>query len=145
MQSEKKLSDFYHFDIAGANNVKRAGNQYGLLKKNECFQTSQLTCVTCHSPHKNEEGNLRLFSQKCMTCHNEAHGIFCKINPAPKTINANCIDCHMPEQASKSIVLQLENNKIPTAQFLRTHDIAIYPEATKEFIKNEKRNQAGLN
>ena len=43
----------------------------------------------------------------------------------------------MPEQPSKAIVLQLENNKIPTAQLLRTHDIAIYPAATKEFLKNE--------
>jgi len=145
-QSGKKLSDFYQFDTVGANNlIDVHGNQYGLLKKSKCFQTSQLTCVTCHSPHKNEEGNLQLFSQKCMTCHNEAHSTFCKINPAPKTINANCIDCHMPEQASRSIVLQLENNKIPTAQLLRTHDIAIYPAATKEFIKNEKRKQARLN
>ena len=143
-QSGDRLSEFYQFDTLGTNNlIDVHGNQYGLLKKSKCFQTSQLTCITCHSPHKNEEGNLRLFSQKCMTCHNEEHGTFCKIDPVPKSISANCIDCHMPEQPSKAIVLQLENNKIPTAQLLRTHDIAIYPAATKEFLKNEKRKESG--
>ena len=80
-----------------------------------------------------------------MTCHNEAHGNFAKSIRRLKPSMPIALNCPMPGQASKSIVLQLENNKIPTAQFLRTHDIAIYPEATKEFIKNEKRKQAGLN
>ena len=138
-QSGDKLSDYFEFDTSGTNNlIDVHGNQYGLLKKSKCFNTSQMTCLTCHSPHNNEEGNLTLFSQRCMSCHNVEHGTFCKINPAPKNINSNCIDCHMPKLPSKAIVLQLENNKTPTAQLLRTHDIALYPEATKEFLKIEQ-------
>lgn len=139
-KSGDKLSDYFKFDTSGSNNlIDVHGNQYGLLKKSKCFRTSQMTCLTCHSPHNNEEGNLKLFSQKCMTCHNEQHGTFCKINPVPQNINSNCIDCHMPKLPSKAIVLQLENNKTPTAQLLRTHDIAIYPDATKEFLKIEQK------
>ncbi|MEO6838361.1 MAG: multiheme c-type cytochrome [Ginsengibacter sp.] len=137
--SGDKLQDYFRIDTSANNNsIDVHGNQYGLLSKSKCFRNSAtLTCVSCHNPHDNESGNLALFSQKCMTCHNEEHGTFCKINPAPKNITLNCIDCHMPKQVSKSIVLQLQSQKVPTAQLLRTHFIAIYPEATKDFMKNQ--------
>jgi hypothetical protein len=50
--------------------------------------------------------------------------------------SSNCIDCDMPQQISKSIVLQLQDRKIPTAQLLRTHLITVYPDATKKFLSN---------
>lgn len=133
------LQNYFKMDTSAAsNNIDVHGNQYGLLSKSKCFrQSAILTCLSCHSPHENQRGNIALLSQRCMSCHNTAHGTFCKVNPAPKNITSNCIDCHMPKQVSKSIVLQLQDRKVPTAQLLRTHFIAIYPEATKEFIKNQ--------
>lgn len=138
--SGDKLEDYFRIDTsASSNSIDVHGNQYGLLSKSKCFrQSATLTCLSCHSPHENQRDDIALYSQKCMSCHNTEHGTFCKINPAPKNITSNCIDCHMPKQLSKSIVLQLQNQKVPTAQLLRTHFIAIYPEATKEFIKNQQ-------
>jgi nitrate/TMAO reductase-like tetraheme cytochrome c subunit len=140
--SGDKLSDYFKIDTTGSGNtIDVHGNQYGLLSKSKCFTTTAMTCLSCHNPHENQRDNIALFSQKCISCHNEAHGTFCKINPAPKNINSNCIDCHMPKQYSKAIVLQLEDKKTPTAQLLRTHNIAIYPDATKEFLKKENDNR----
>jgi hypothetical protein len=105
------------------------GNQYGLLRASKCFRVSgTLTCVTCHNTHTNERGNIAAFSQRCAGCHNSAHGKVCgmtgSIGPA---ITSNCIDCHMPLQASRSITLLLPGNTTPTAALIRSHRIAIYP------------------
>jgi hypothetical protein len=72
-----------------------------------------------------------------MTCHNSQHGDICKMTGKIANIGSNCIDCHMPEQTSKSIVLQLQNKNIPTAQLLRTHFITVYPDATKKFLSKQ--------
>lgn len=136
--SGDKLKDYFIVDTSAANaSIDVHGNQLGLLKKSKCFKMSSLTCVTCHDSHKNERGNLTLYSQRCMTCHNEQHGTFCKVKADKATISSNCIDCHMPNEISKSIVLQLQDKKIPTAQLLRTHFITVYPDATKKFLLNK--------
>jgi nitrate/TMAO reductase-like tetraheme cytochrome c subunit len=116
------------------------GNQYGLLRASQCFiKSNTMTCNTCHSPHTNERGNLATFSQRCMTCHNTGHD-----NTAPTThamactektlqralLARNCIDCHMPLQASRSITELLPGDKTPTAALIRSHYISIYPPAT---------------
>jgi mono/diheme cytochrome c family protein len=113
------------------------GNQYGLLQASQCFiKSNSLTCHSCHSPHEKERGNLALFSQRCMGCHSEANGNFCKINPAhAPSMKVNCIDCHMPNQQSKAIVLYSNNSTDPKAALLRTHFISIYRDEAKKFMK----------
>lgn len=115
------------------------GNQYGLLAASQCFiKSNNLTCNSCHSPHEKERGNLALFSQRCMGCHSEAKGNFCKINPAhAPNMKVNCIDCHMPNQQSKAIVLYSNNSTDPKAALLRTHFISIYKDESKKFMKGD--------
>jgi hypothetical protein len=108
-----------------ANAIDVHGNQYGLLAVSKCFQGSQMTCLTCHDPHKNEEGMLAAFSAKCMNCHkNPQH--------KEKYTTSNCIDCHMPEQTSKAIMVLLQGESVPTPASMRTHYITVYPEQTKK-------------
>ena len=136
-----KLQDYFIIDEMGhTSNLDVHGNQYSLLAESKCFRTSTtMTCVTCHNAHDNERGNVALFSQRCMTCHNKEHGTFCKIDTKMiSSISANCIDCHMPQMASKKIVSQLSDGKGFSAELLRTHLIAIYPEATKKFLLANK-------
>jgi hypothetical protein len=135
--SGDKLSDYFKIDTLANGSIDVHGNQYGLLSKSKCFRTSSMTCITCHSAHNDERGNLALYSQKCMTCHNDQQHTFCTIKADKNTISANCIDCHMPKQVSKSIVLELPDKKISTAQLLRTHFIKVYPDATKSFFANK--------
>ena len=136
-QSGNRLKDDFIVDTINNGSIDVHGNQYGLLAKSKCFQLSGMTCLSCHSPHDDERRNLALYSQRCMTCHNSQHSEICKMTGKIANISSNCIDCHMPEQTSKSIVLQLQNRNIPTAQLLRTHFITVYPDATKKFLSKQ--------
>jgi hypothetical protein len=140
-QPGDKLADYFAIDTAAAKNVADLdvhGNQYGKLASSKCFQNSQMTCLSCHSSHQNETGEKAVFSQRCMTCHNEQHGTFCKAkDKVGKAITANCIDCHMPEEKSRSIMVLLQGENIPTAATMRSHFISVYPDATKNFLKKK--------
>jgi len=56
-------------------------------------------------------------------------------------LSDNCIDCHMPSMPSKAIFLQTVDAGKSSADFVRSHRIAIYAAATKEFIKQSKAKQ----
>lgn len=121
------------------------GNQFGLLQASKCFTLSQMTCLTCHDAHANEKGQLAVYSQRCIGCHNEKDQHECKLkNKIGPAITQNCIDCHMPEQASGAIVVLREGASIPTAANMRTHYIRVYPELTKTVL-DTIRKMAVLN
>ncbi|MFH6602842.1 multiheme c-type cytochrome [Maribacter algicola] len=106
------------------------GNQYGLLTNSECFkQTATMDCTTCHDPHKNQKGNTSYFNQKCMACHS-ADKTTCSVETfQTKSMDDNCIACHMPEMRSKSIMIKLnQKDSIESSFKIRTHLIKIYTE-----------------
>jgi hypothetical protein len=112
------------------------GNQYGKLAASKCFRNSSMTCLSCHNPHENETGKKELFSERCMTCHTQQHGNFCKeLTVLGASIKKNCIDCHMPEQSSRSVMFLLQGETVPTPAFMRSHYITIYPEETKKYLQ----------
>jgi hypothetical protein len=137
-----RLADYFTFDTVGRNtaDIDVHGNQYGLLAGSKCFKMSQMTCSSCHNPHQNEKAKLALFSKRCSNCHNNAeHYKQCKMRTViGSAINQNCIDCHMPKQASRSIAVLLQGSATPTAVLMRTHLIKIYPDETKKFLDNLK-------
>jgi len=138
------LSNYFLIDTAekSAANIDVHGNQYGLLAASKCFKMSAMTCSTCHDPHKNESNEIISFSQKCMSCHNEAHGNFCKMkNVSAEILKQNCIDCHMPVQASKAIVFLEQGSNIPKTAFMRSHYIKVYPDETKKVLEALKKMQ----
>lgn len=131
------LSNFFSIDSTSndAVNIDVHGNQYGLLAASKCFKNSVMTCSNCHNPHENETGKLALFSQRCINCHNSEHGNFCKMSDQiGSSIVKNCIDCHMPEQPSRSIAVMLQGASTPTPALMRSHFIKIYPQETKKFL-----------
>jgi hypothetical protein len=137
-QPGDKLANFFSLDTSAksAADLDVHGNQYGKMAASKCFQNSQMTCLSCHSPHANEMGKKALFSQRCMTCHNEQHGTFCKAkDKVGAAIKTNCIDCHMPEERSRSIMVLLQGADVPTAAKMRSHFISIYPDVTKTFLR----------
>jgi hypothetical protein len=138
------LSNYFLIDTSkkDAANIDVHGNQYGLLAASTCFKMSGMTCSTCHDPHKNENGEIISFSQKCMSCHNEVHGNFCKMKDVPAEIlKQNCIDCHMPVQASRAIVFLEQGSNIPKTAFMRSHYIKVYPDETKKILAALKNKQ----
>ena len=136
------LSDYFTVDTSAPDpeNIDVHGNQYGLLRASKCFRMSEMNCNSCHNTHKNEKGNMALFSQRCMTCHNNDHGKFCKVShTAGLNITTNCVDCHMPLKPSKAIAVQLKGGTRPIAALIRSHYISVYAEETKKFIEEKNK------
>jgi len=97
------------------------GSQVELLKKSRCFQSSTMTCLTCHDVHTTQK-DPAAFSQQCLHCHKaESHP---KIG---QQIANNCIDCHMPKQQTNLIVFNWNGRK--ASPQVRNHWIKIYPGA----------------
>lgn len=111
------------------------GNQAQLLASSKCFIYSKMDCASCHNVHKNDRGNLALYSQKCMTCHNTVNHNFC---PMESTLGAaiknNCIDCHMPAQSSNVITVETAGKGREVPYLVRTHHIAVYADASQKVI-----------
>jgi len=139
----KNLSDYFIInDISetamSSGEVEVHGNQYGLLRASKCFKQSNMTCNTCHNSHQNERGNSVLFSNRCITCHDVNQNNFkTTAHTGVADITKNCIDCHMPQQPSKSIAVHLQGESRPLASLIRSHYIGIYPEETKKFINKK--------
>ena len=128
----------YNTDSASMLDVH--GNQYGLLTASKCFHMSEMTCSSCHNAHNNEYSNEKIFSQRCMNCHNNTSHDTCTLKKRDGIVlSDNCIDCHMPLQSSKKIFLQLTDREKSTADFVRTHRVAVYADATKSYILKTKQ------
>lgn len=103
------------------------GNQVGALEQSKCFSSGKMTCSTCHNVHESQE-NPDSFSSHCLTCHQmRACGRYKTLGAAIRT---KCVDCHMPLEDSAKIVSATGGQKLHA--LLRFHEIAIYPEASKE-------------
>ncbi len=128
-----KVPHFLHKPLSAAD-IDVHGDQNGLLAASKCFMMSNMDCGTCHNAHKNEVVNLTGYSQKCMSCHNDANHNFCTNNMAPVAlIKNNCIDCHMPSVPSKIIYVVAGGQKL-SPYSVRTHYITVYPEESKKQI-----------
>lgn len=139
-----KLSDYFLTDTLSpaALSIDVHGNQYGLLRASKCFIQSDMTCNSCHNPHKNESNSKEIFSQRCMACHNNEHSNICKMTASiGPSITQNCIDCHMPKQKSMAIVVLLQGADAPTPAVMRSHYISIYPGETGSVIAELKKNK----
>jgi len=114
------------------------GNQYGLLSESKCFLKSQtLTCVTCHDPHRNAGDDLSVYSKTCQSCHsNPDHHSLNVAETTSNSFKSNCIDCHMPKQASRVVSFQLAGTNVNSSYLLRTHRIAIYNEKKGKALEN---------
>jgi predicted CXXCH cytochrome family protein len=70
------------------------------LRKSACFQSSQMTCTTCHDAHsvqRPEEATAH-YTAVCRNCHASAHA-----SKMPTGANS-CIECHMPRRRTEDVV-----------------------------------------
>ncbi|MGK2864164.1 MAG: multiheme c-type cytochrome [Chitinophagaceae bacterium] len=137
-----KLDDFssvrYNKDSTSTLDVH--GNQYGLLTSSKCFvMTAQMDCSSCHNVHENEFNKPKIFSQRCMDCHNKTEQHGCTVKPSNGLIlSNNCIDCHMPELPSEKITLNVANEDKKVPDLVRTHRVAVYKQQSREYIEKLK-------
>ena len=111
------------------------GDQYGLLIASKCYiKSEKMDCSTCHNVHNNEFEKPKLFSARCVSCHADVKHSTIQV----KAISDNCIDCHMPVLASKKIQLSVKIGQQLLPDYLRTHYISIYKDASDKFIKQRQ-------
>ena len=69
------------------------------LRKSACFRSSQMTCTTCHNPHRSSVGadTSQDYTSICRACHASAH-------PSGVKAGMSCIDCHMPKRRTDDVV-----------------------------------------
>jgi hypothetical protein len=100
------------------------GGQVELLGKSRCFQSSAMTCLTCHDVHSSPH-DPTAFSQRCLSCHKPETVMFPKQG---HQVASNCISCHMPKQETNLIVFDWNGKKARPQ--VRNHWIKVYPTIT---------------
>jgi tetratricopeptide (TPR) repeat protein len=111
-------------------------NQIGFLRASKCFQNSDMTCVTCHDPHRTKSA-----AGKCVQCHTAET---CKEQPRlPADVRPNCVGCHMPERIWMHVHFYTtsDDRYLPIAP-RSEHRIGIYPEARDAVLGTWLRKQA---
>ena len=145
-QAGDTLSNYFSHNAAVTDpgGIDVHGNQLGLLSLSKCYTIGKITCINCHNVHENENGKIKIFSQRCITCHSHGHEKICKMtSQLGPSITQNCIDCHMPKQMSHAVSVYLEGGDVPTSALMRTHYIKVYPEETQKiFDILKKKNSA---
>ncbi len=102
-----------------------SSNQLPRLMLSRCFKHSEMTCTSCHNPHVLERGDLRLFSQRCLQCHQpNSCGMASKLG---ETLRENCIDCHMPKESDRRTSFDSASGY--SFPVLRDHYITVYHQA----------------
>jgi hypothetical protein len=122
----KPLGQYLHlFSQPSDATVDVHGNQVALLTRSRCYQSSQMTCLTCHDVHRTQRDPAQL-SERCLTCHQEQS---CKLFPTQgHALRGRCVDCHMPLQQSNLIVSGLEGKE--QRALVRTHWIKVYGDSS---------------
>ena len=97
------------------------GNQLELLERSKCFQSSNMTCSTCHDVHQPQR-DPAYFSDKCLQCHKvQSCGLFPKRGRA---LAGKCVDCHLPNQDSN--VIFSSHDRVRIVPKVRNHWIKVY-------------------
>ena len=124
------LDNYLDLDLSAnseQNDDPHSANQLGRLMRSACFQGSEeLSCVTCHDPHRHERGNTALFSSRCIQCHKSEQ---CGVHPRfGSAIGSRCIECHMPSRRDAEVsAASGSKNLLP---LLRDHLIGIWPDVS---------------
>lgn len=80
-------------------------SQADRLRMSDCFKTGEMSCITCHNPHKSIEVTaVNQYNDACKSCHKTAKDVLCsETTIARQAENDNCVSCHIPRTGSIDI------------------------------------------
>jgi len=126
------LSEWMELDLAGdseGNADPHSANQLARLMKSVCFKTPEgLSCITCHDPHRSQQGQLDVYAAKCINCHQPA--ICPDVRMLGTAAESRCVECHMP--ARRDAQVQMETTGGNVQALLRDHLIGRWPKTAAE-------------
>jgi cytochrome c554/c'-like protein len=134
-QPGEPLGDYLRLDAdadGAQNDDPHAANQLARLVKSRCYQESEsLTCASCHNPHREERGDLKLFAQRCAKCHPVGD---CQLaGQSSDAIKEHCVECHMPSRRDVDDAMQTSAGEL--LPLLRDHYIKVWPDVTQQVMK----------
>ncbi|GIX00316.1 MAG: hypothetical protein KatS3mg111_3648 [Pirellulaceae bacterium] len=108
-------------------------DQISDLRASACFRNSDLTCITCHDPHRTDQpASGTTYRAICHQCHQ--HPGCQKSSDIPAAVKDRCTDCHMRKYVKINVNFDLANDSyVPPLERTR-HEIRIDPIATKETL-----------
>ncbi|MEE2931077.1 MAG: tetratricopeptide repeat protein, partial [Bacteroidota bacterium] len=92
-----KLSDFMDIYLPKYENDESfiMASHADRLKQSACFKGSDISCLSCHNPHKSVHTlPSNYFDDKCMNCHSVCND---------ENNTSSCVSCHMPKSSSTDI------------------------------------------
>jgi tetratricopeptide (TPR) repeat protein len=110
-------------------------DQVRYLGESKCYRQSEMTCVTCHSPHRPTSAETA-----CAKCHAADS---CPDRPRqPAAVRDDCVGCHMPQRVwmNSHYYGTGDDRYLPVAP-KSEHRIAVYPEARQAVILAWLRKQ----
>lgn len=78
-------------------------SQADRLRLSECYLNSEMSCITCHNPHKSVEITDKVnFNKTCLNCHKSPRA--CSVVEEKRLNEHNdCVSCHTPKSGSIDI------------------------------------------
>jgi tetratricopeptide (TPR) repeat protein len=114
------------------------GNQVGSLRASKCYQKSEMTCTTCHDPHRAESA--AAVRGSCARCHSPAA---CKERPRlPEAVRGDCTGCHTPPRVWMNVHFHTAGDQYVPVAARTDHRIGIYPEARRAVVLAWLRTRA---
>jgi tetratricopeptide (TPR) repeat protein len=115
-------------------------NQIKYLRQSKCFQQSDLTCTTCHDPHRwHRRAPSAGGHPSCLKCHQPEA---CREQPRlPEAVRGDCVGCHMPPRVWMNVHFHTEDDRYVPPIRRYQHRIAIYPIARQEVLLGWYRQQ----
>jgi hypothetical protein len=97
-----------------------SNNQMDRLQLSACYRGSdELSCVTCHDPHRFERGDVATFNARCLDCHARA-----TLPVKDHDGSAACAGCHMPKRTTE--IARRQGATDEARAMIHDHKIGIY-------------------
>ena len=131
------LDNYYRTAQARYPEEDQVANQVRYLRQSKCFQKSEMTCVTCHNPHRPYQA--AAIQRACLKCHTAEN---CTDQPRlPAAVRGDCTGCHMPSRIWMNVRYHTSDDQYLPAVSRFDHWIAVHPEAKQAVLLAWLRTQ----